>query len=178
MPFKVQRFEQSLTACVDADARAKLLEGCEAYDAIKSPANKARWIKGLMERLEEGVGETVAREVMVGCGRQCISRSLLEKARKLWRESVTIDDFLDGLNQAHIGGGSLRREGDTIYGSYERCYCGAVSNAAEPIPPTYCYCSCGWYKMLFETVLERSVVVELLSSIAQGADVCRFAIRI
>jgi predicted hydrocarbon binding protein len=178
MPFKVQRFEQSLAACVDADARAKLLEGCEVYDVIKSPAKKARWIEGLMERLEEGVGETVAREVMVGCGRQCISRSLLEKARKLWRESGAIDDFLDGLNQAHIGGGSLRLEGDIIYGSYERCYCGSVSKAAEPIPPTYCYCSCGWYKMLFETVLERPVEVELLSSIAQGADACRFAIRI
>ena len=178
MPFKVQRFEQSLAACVDGNARSKLLEDCEVYDAIKSPAKKARWIKGLMERLEEEVGEAVAREVMVGCGRQCISRSLLEKARRLWREVDTINDFLDGLNQAHIGGGSLRREGDTIYGSYERCYCGSVSKAAEPIPLTYCYCSCGWYKMLFETVLERSVEVELLSSIAQGADACRFAIRI
>jgi predicted hydrocarbon binding protein len=178
MPFKVQRFEQSLAACVDDDVKAKLLEGCEAYDAIKSPAKKARWIKGLMERLEEEAGEAVAREVMVSCGGQCISRSLLKKVQKHWRESGAIDDFLDRLNQAHIGGGSLRREGDTIYGSYERCYCGSVSKAAEPVPLTYCYCSCGWYKMLFETVLERSVEVELLSSIAQGADACRFAIRI
>jgi predicted hydrocarbon binding protein len=178
MPFNVQRFERSLAACVDDNVRAKLLEGCEVYDAIKSPAKKARWIKGLMERLEEDAGEAVAREVMVGCGRQCISRSLLEKAQKHWRESDAIDDFLDKLNQAHIGGGSLRREGDIIYGSYERCYCGSVSKAKEPIPLTYCYCSCGWYKMLFGTVLERPVEVELLSSIAQGAGACRFAIRI
>ena len=178
MPFKVQRFEQSLAACVDDDVRAKLIEGCEAYDAIKSPVKKARWIKGLMERLEEEAGEAVAREVMLGCGRQCISRSLLEKAQKHWREAGTIDDFLDSLNQAHIGGGSLRRDGDIVYGSYGHCYCGSVSKAKEPISPTYCYCSCGWYKRLFETVLERPVEVELLSSIAQGAEVCRFAIHI
>ena len=178
MPFKVQRFEQSLAAYVDADVRAKLLAGCEAYETIKSPAKKARWIEGLMERLEEEAGEAVAREVMVGCGRQCVSRSLLEKVQKHWRESDAIDDFLDKLNQAHIGGGGLRREGDTVYGSYGRCYCGSVSKAAEPISPTYCHCSCGWYEMLFETVLERPVEVELLSSIAQGADACRFAIRI
>lgn len=178
MPFKVQRFEQSLAARVDDDVRVRLMEGCEAYDAIKSPAKKARWIKGLMERLEEEAGEAVAREVMAGCGHQCISRGTLEKAQKHWREAEAIDDFLDNLNQAHIGGGSLRREGDTIYGSYGRCYCGSVSKAGEPIPSTYCYCSCGWYRMLFETVLERPVEVELLSSIAQGADACRFAIHI
>jgi hypothetical protein len=178
MPFKVQRFEQSLAACVDDDVRAKLMEGCEAYDTIKSPPKKARWIKGLMERLAEEVGEAVAGEVMVGCGRQCISRSLLEKARKLWREAETVDDFLDSLNQEHIGGGSLRREGDTIYGSYGHCYCGSVSKTEEPLPVTYCYCSCGWYKTLFETVLGRLVEVELLSSIVQGAEACRFAIHI
>lgn len=178
MPFKVQRFEQSLAAHVDHDIQAKLMQGCGVYDTIASPVKKARWIKGLMERLEEDVGEAVARKVMEGCGRQCISRSVLEKARKHWRQAETIDDFLDRLNQAHIGGGSLRREGNVIYGSYGRCYCGSVSQAREPIPSTYCYCSCGWYKMLFETVLERPVEVELLSSIAQGADACRFAIHI
>ncbi|MFL7795054.1 MAG: DUF6144 family protein [Anaerolineae bacterium] len=178
MPFKVQRFEQSLAACVDDEVRAKLLASCEAYDAIKSPVKKARWIEGLMERLEEETGEAVAREVMVGCGRRCISRGTLEMARKHWRESSAIDDFLDRLNQAHIGGGGLWREGNAIYGSYGRCYCGSVSKAAEPMPAVYCHCSCGWYKMLFETVLERPVEVELLSSIAQGADACRFAIHI
>ena len=178
MPFKVQRFEQSLAEHVNDDVKARLMEGCEAYDTIKSPAKKARWIKGLMERLEEEAGEAVARKVMAGCGRQCISRSLLKKVQKHRREGETVDDVLDRLNQARIGGGSLRREGDTVYGSYERCYCGSVSKAKEPVPSTYCYCSCGWYKMLFETVLERPVEVELLSSIAQGAEVCRFAIHI
>ena len=178
MPFKVQRFEDSLEAHVDSATKAKLLEGCEAYDVLKSPVAQARWIKGLMERLEAEVGEAVAREVMEGCGGQCIPRNTLKTARKCWRETEDIDVFLDRLNQAHIGGGSLKREGDTIYGSYRRCYCGSVSKTEEPIPPTYCYCSCGWYKMLFETVLEHPVEVELLSSIAQGADVCRFAIRI
>lgn len=179
MPFKVQRFEQSLTEHVDDDVvKAKLMAGCEEYDTIKSPPKKARWVKGLMERLEKEVGEAVAREVMVGCGRQCISRNLLKKVQKHRRECDTIDDILDKLNEARIGGGSLQREGDTIHGSYDHCYCGSVSKAKEPVPSTYCYCSCGWYKMLFETVLERSVEVELLSSIAQGAEVCRFAIHI
>jgi predicted hydrocarbon binding protein len=154
------------------------MQGCGAYDTITSPVKKARWIKGLMERLGAEVGESVARKVMEDCGRQCISHNVLGTARKHWREAEDIDDFLERLNQAHVGGGSLKREGGTIYGSYGRCYCGSVSKAGEPTPSIYCQCSCGWYKMLFEMVLERPVEVELLASIAQGADACRFAIHI
>jgi predicted hydrocarbon binding protein len=178
MPFKVQRFEDSLEAHVDSAVKAKLMEGCEAYDTLKTSVQTAHWIKNLMDRLNEAVGEDVAAKVMETCGRQCIGRSVLEKARKCKKEASDLDDLLDRLNQAHIGGGRLRREGDVIHASYTRCYCGSVSKTRKPISSTYCYCSCGWYKTLFETVLAHPVEVELLSSIAQGADVCRFAIRI
>lgn len=178
MPFKVQRFEGSLAAHVDSAVMDRLTAGCEAYDTLKSPAEKAGWIRGLMDRLEDEVGERVAKEIMVDCGRQCIARGALKRAHRLWQEAEDIDDFLDKLNQAHIGGGNLRREGDIVYGSYGRCYCGSVSKAKERLSSIYCSCSCGWYKELFETALERPVEVELLDSIVQGAEACRFAIRI
>jgi len=103
---------------------------------------------------------------------------VLEKAQGYTREAKDLDDLLDRLNQAHIGGGRLRREGDMIHASYERCYCGSVNKTKERISATYCHCSCGWYKELFETVLERSVEVERVESIVQGADACRFVIRV
>jgi len=59
---------------------------------------------------------------------------------------------------------------------YERCYCGSVSQTKEPFSATYCYCSCGWYRQLFETLLERPVEVELLGSVIQGDENCRFKI--
>jgi predicted ArsR family transcriptional regulator len=178
MPFKVHRFESSLATHVDSAVKDRLMAGCEGYDTLKSPAEKARWIGGLMDRLEDEVGERVAKEIMVDCGRQCIARSALKRAHGLWQEAEDVDDFLDKLNQAHIGGGNLRREGDVIYGSYGRCYCGSVSQAKERLSSVYCSCSCGWYKELFETALERPVEVELLDSIVQGAEACRFTIRI
>jgi predicted hydrocarbon binding protein len=121
--------------------------------------------------------EEVRRRVMEECGRQCIGRSTLARARKLAAEASDLDDLLARFNQAHLGG-DLRREGDIIRGSYTRCYCGSVSKTKEPISPTYCHCSCGWYKQLFETTPERPVEVELVDSIAQGADACRFVIRL
>jgi predicted hydrocarbon binding protein len=178
MPFKVHRFESSLAIHVDSAVMDRLMAGCEVYDTLKSPVEKARWIGSLVDRLEDEVGERVAKAVMVDCGRQCIARSALKRAHRLWQEAEDIDDFLDKLNQTHIGGGNLGREGDIVYGFYGRCYCGSVSKAKERLSSVYCSCSRGWYEELFETALERSVEVELLDSIVQGAEVCRFAIRI
>jgi predicted ArsR family transcriptional regulator len=39
------------------------------------------------------------------------------------------------------------------------------------------YCSCGWYRQLFETLLDGPVEVELLGSIVQGDERCRFLIH-
>jgi predicted hydrocarbon binding protein len=177
MPFKVHRFESSLANHVDSAVRDRLMAACEGYNTFKSPAETAEWIGGLMDRLEDEVGERVAKEIMVDCGRQCIARSVLKRAHGLWQEAEDIDDFLDKLNQAHIGGGHLRREGNVVYGSYGRCYCGSVSKVKGRLSSIYCSCSCGWYQELFETALERPVEVELLDSIVQGAEACRFAIR-
>jgi hypothetical protein len=61
---------------------------------------------------------------------------------------------------------------------YDRCYCRSVSGTAEPFPSTYCRCSCGWYRQLFEQLIGEPIEVELLDSIIQGAQACRFVIRI
>jgi hypothetical protein len=72
----------------------------------------------------------------------------------------------------------LHRDGEVIYAAYDRCYCGSVNKTRELFLATYCHCSCGWYQQLFETLLDRPVEVELLGSILQGDERCRFLIRI
>jgi predicted hydrocarbon binding protein len=52
-----------------------------------------------------------------------------------------------------------------------------VSQAQEPFSPTYCQCSCGWYRQLFETLQGKAVEVDLLGSIRQGDERCQFLIR-
>jgi hypothetical protein len=50
---------------------------------------------------------------------------------------------------------------NTIVGGYDRCYCGRVKQTRQPFPTdTYCYCSTGWYKSLFEAAFGRPVKVK------------------
>lgn len=43
---------------------------------------------------------------------------------------------------------------------------------------TYCICSSGWFKALFESLLNKEKNVEILESISSGADECKFKIYI
>jgi len=177
MPFKPQVFQENVAGRVpDATAEA-LAQACVEYGALTTPMQKARCIKTMMDALDQAVDEPTRQAIMQACGRQCIGASTLDKARKLAKTTADLDDLLEKLNQAHLGGGHLRREGGVIHAAYDRCYCGSVSKTKEPFSATYCHCSCGWYRQLFETLLERPVEVELLSSILQGDENCCFLIR-
>jgi len=131
-----------------------------------------------MDVLDREVDRETRKTIMEACGRRCISVTTIKKARSLLQEARDLDDLLGRLKQVHIGGGYLQREGDVIRAAYDRCYCGSVSRTREPFSATYCHCSCGWYRQLFETLLCRPVAVELLGSIIQGDERCQFLIHI
>lgn len=61
------------------------------------------------------------------------------------------------------------------------CHCPRIKEAlatGKTISPTYCYCGAGFYKGIWEEILQMPVRVELLESVLQGADVCRVAIHL
>ena len=178
MPFRPQVFQDNVVGHVPDATAETLARACADYATLTTPLQRARCIKSMMDALDQAVDEPTRQAIMQVCGRQCISASTLKKARKLAKAAPDLDDLLVQLNQAGLGGGHLYREGDVIHGTYTRCYCGSVNHTKEPFSPTYCQCSCGWYRQLFETLLERPVAVELVSSIIQGDESCRFLIRI
>ena len=52
-----------------------------------------------------------------------------------------------------------------------------IKTGEEPISTTYCYCGAGFYKGIWEYVIQRPVKVEVLESVLQGDDVCRIVIH-
>lgn len=156
-----------------------VMKDVEQYTLTNDYSKKAAWIKTVIERLEELVGREKTREIMKQCGRRCCGVTTRKKAKKLMQESSSIQELINKLNKTGIGGGRLRLEDDTITGGYDHCYCGQVKKTQEPfISATYCHCSVGWYKQLFETALEKPVEVEITQSIISGAKSCEFIIHI
>jgi hypothetical protein len=59
------------------------------------------------------------------------------------------------------------------------CHCPRVREVmrtSETISPTYCYCGAGFYKGIWEEILEKPVEVEVLETVLKGDEVCRIAI--
>jgi len=59
------------------------------------------------------------------------------------------------------------------------CHCPRVRDAlgtSETISPMYCYCGAGFYKGIWEEILQEPVAVEVLESVLQGDEVCKIAV--
>lgn len=65
---------------------------------------------------------------------------------------------------------------------YHYCHCPRIREAIklpEPnISSTYCYCGAGFYKDIWEKILEQPVKVEVLETVLEGSTVCRIAIHL
>jgi len=132
-----------------------------------------KWLKTLMESLDVNIDEETRAAVLENCGRACIPRSFVERATACKKDAEDLDQFLDELAKKWS---HLRKDGDEVYVVYEKCYCPLLKDYRGTISPTFCNCSRGWIKELFESALERPVEVELMQAIRQGDDVCRFRV--
>lgn len=133
-----------------------------------------KWIATLMDGLSKNVDEKTLAKVLEQCGRQCQSQSFIKKARSLYEKSKSTDDFLDKLGKVYK---HLHREGDRLYVVYPTCYCAQVNKIPKGrLSGTYCNCSRGWVKALFEGALGRDVEVIKEKSIIGGDSECKLRV--
>lgn len=61
------------------------------------------------------------------------------------------------------------------------CHCPRIrdfSKNEQDLPEIYCYCGAGFYKGIWEEILQTTIHIELTKSIIKGDDVCQVAIEI
>ncbi len=176
--FNPDLFCQNLDAVLDPKLAAVVRDQCQEFHTLSTPEEKATLIRSLMSFLDQHVDRSVSQSVMQACGLWCAACSDLEHARTLRKESDSLDDFLASLNREQVGGGHFTRSGNTLTVTKEECGCDAVKHTSAPVSKTFCQCSCGWYKELFESCLGVPVTVELAESIISGDRRCRLCIHL
>jgi len=127
---------------------------------------------------------------------------LQERFVSLLKNTLELDDeLIDDIVSRGWGSAGVR-QGDTIIATkipksgylveYMRetdpekkrqlyCHCPRVRDAlrtGEAISPTYCYCGAGFYKGIWEEILQQPVEVEVLESVLGGGEVCRVAVHL
>jgi predicted hydrocarbon binding protein len=134
-----------------------------------------KWIKSLLTALETELDEKTRAKILENCGRNCITQSFILRAKACKKDAKNQKEFLDKLGKVWK---SLRLEGDNVYVVYEKCYCQIVKEYPEKLSPTWCNCSQGWIKELFESSLGKPVEVKLEKSIKQGDNICKFRVQL
>lgn len=168
---------EQLDANAGIDIREQILQG---HDEIVSATKlkQAKWWKAAMERMDALVDEPTRTKIMEQCGWCCAWGSRADKIRAFRKKTPTIEEFYARLQKLLNPGVGTERDGFTIYVSYPKCYCGRVNATKEPISITHCHCSKGYWVAMFTTALGKPVRVDVLQTIINGADSCRFAVHI
>ena len=137
-----------------------------------------KWLTALLAGLDERVDEETRSRLLEACGKACARRhKSIEIAKSIRQESKNIDEFLEELNQQkNYWCGKWVREGDVIYSVCHECGCPLVLAGLVELSPTFCDCSRGWVRAVFEAALGKPVEVELTQAIGRGDKVCKFVI--
>ena len=132
------------------------------------------WITNLMDGLDNNVDKETIIKILEQCGRQCQSQSFIKKAKAIYEKSKNTDDFLNKLAQVYK---HMHREGNKVYIVYPKCYCSQVNKIPKgKLSGTYCNCSRGWAKALFEGATGKPVEVIMEKSMISGDDQCKFEV--
>lgn len=140
------------------------------------PKRLENWLTALITALDESVDEETRVRVLEQCGRRCQTQSLVKKAKRIYERSRNVDEFLTEFGRVYI---HLHRDGDNVYIIYPRCYCTFVNKMPRGrVSATWCNCSRGWAKALFEGVLGHPIEVTAEETIIRGDKQCKFKINL
>lgn len=145
---------------------------------------KAKLLKragGMLNSIIKGLDEVdseTRRKIMELCGEACAREDGdLEVAKRIAEEAADEVEILARANKEIHWCGTWTLEGNTIRTTCVECGCPLVRNKVVDLTGTFCFCSRGWVKKIFETLLKKTVNVKLEKSIGLGEKVCKFIVH-
>lgn len=138
----------------------------------------SKWIAALMAGLEAEVDEEIRVRLMEYCGNACAFHfGSLDKVKEIQSKIADVDELLNEINQQEdIWCGKWVRDGEIIYSVCNECGCPLVRAGLVKLSSTFCQCSRGWVKVVFETILGKPVEVNLEQAIGRGDQICKYVV--
>lgn len=174
-----------------AGSRADWIDALETRmkEGSRSPAWRRiefaeGWVQRLLDNMDTLLDVETRSRLMQACGRACFINAF-----GVAPDGGPVPGALERFLEAGKGQG-VRREGDAVFFQYDNvnpqgtgipdslCLCPFVESGPERLSPTYCQCSAGYVKEMFERMTGTTVAVEVLESLRTGGKVCRFKVSL
>jgi hypothetical protein len=174
---------ERLDALVEEPARWEIMTGC-ACQYPKSDLQAAR-------RLYESTGDVDGAHQLLQAQFETFLRDILQVDDEIAEQVLARGWGLAGVRQGNtIIATKIPKSGFLVDYFQEPdpakrrelyCHCPRIRDVlarGETLSTTYCYCGAGYYKGIWEEILQQPVEVTLLESVLAGDDVCKVAIEL
>lgn len=138
-----------------------------------SSEDNATWVKSTMKRLENHFDRSTIKQIRMNCQCGYGMDEKLELVKELIVSSSNLEEF---ANQEKAKAAGLSYENGELYLQFSFCPCPMLADVDKLDTDTWCQCTTGYSKVLFEKAFGCEVVVELLQSIKMGDTICRMKI--
>jgi hypothetical protein len=164
-----QRIFDAIKALSDDQTAAKIVYGEEG--APKE--DHATWVKATMRRLEDSFDRSTVRQIRMSCQCGYGMNEKLALVKELIESSSDLEE-LASHDKARAAG--LSYTGGALHLQFAFCPCPMLAEVDILETDTWCQCTVGYSKFLFEKAFGCSVDVKLLKSIKMGDDICLMTI--
>lgn len=157
---------ESVKAESHADIAADVVYG---QDRLATAENNADWVKSTMQRLENQFDRATVKKIRMNC--QC-GYGMDEKLALL-KELMSAATSIEELTQSEKAkaAGLFCQDGE-LFLQFGFCPCPMLADVDRLETNTWCQCTTGYSKVLFERAFACPVDVALLKSIKMGDASC------
>lgn len=130
---------------------------------------KRDWVSHVIAKLEELFDEQTIRQIRLAC---CCEEGLQESIDLLnqqFAESNSLAEFTGRMNEL---GADWQLKDGAVYTTYPSCTCCWLQDIELMTTKTWCWCTVGISRKIFESVLACPVEAELLAAIKLGQPKC------
>lgn len=156
----------------DAETASEVVYGREQTDGTE---NDSDWVKAAMQRLEGKFPFETVKKIRMNCQCGYGMDEKLALVKELMNGSTSMEEFTKSEKARAAG---LFYKGGELFLQFDFCPCPMLAKVKRLETSTWCQCTAGYSKVLFEKAFHCNVDVALLQSIKMGDPVCLMKITL
>jgi len=168
--------------CPGTDLIKSAVEDLKYETPIGEKVERAqRWVKRFFETLDSKLDEPTRKNLMETNGKRCYQQAHTNPGQQIELEKLVFKI------QDRSGTENCRLDGNTVYFNYVQnprglrvadgyCLCPIVEKGPEGLSGTFCYCSAGYVREMFQSLTGKNATVDILETIKRGGKGCKFKV--
>lgn len=173
MMFDIRKIQEqviynSVKESSDEETAARIVYGSASEDNVT-------WVINTMKRMEDHFDRDTLKKIRMNCQCGYGMDERLELLKGLIESSGSLEEFA-GHDRAKAAGMSYSDGSIMLQFSY--CPCPMLAGVDKLVTDTWCQCTTGYSKVLFEKAFGCEADVELLKSVKMGDEICLMRITL